>query len=244
MLVRQLVIGEGRPKICVPVVGKNEQEIMEQMRKAKESKADLVEWRVDYYPDFRQKERVGELLCNIRQVLEDKPLLFTFRTKEEGGERQIEQEAYEQLNVFAAKSGYVDLIDVELEKMDGGIAKIRQQVQDTKVFIVASNHDFEKTPSTQEMVERLKEMQHQGADIAKIAVMPHSRQDVLNLLTASVQMQLGSTPIVTMAMGKLGMISRIAGDFSGSAITFGAMEMASAPGQMDCERLYQILNWL
>ena len=246
MRVRQLEIGDGRPKICVSVTGKNEDEILEQIKQVRASKADLAEWRIDYYRDASDLEKVGELLCKIREALQDMPLLFTFRTKEEGGEREIGQQDYEHLNVYAAKSGYVDMIDVELEKSEQGVATMRKAIEEmkgTEVYIVASYHDFNKTPPVQEMVQRLGKMKQQGAHIVKLAVMPKDRQDVLNLMRATIE-TMGDVPVVTMSMGELGKISRIAGSFTGSAITFGAIGEASAPGQMDCDKLCRILDWL
>ena len=83
-----------------------------------------------------------------------------------------------------------------------------------------------------------------GADILKIAVMPKSRTDVLELLSATEEMQRLYTekPVVTMSMGSLGLISRLSGEFFGSAITFGAGDKASAPGQIPAERLKMILD--
>lgn len=246
MLVRQLEIGAGRPKICVSVTGRDENEIIEQLKQVKASRADLTEWRVDYYTNVSELEKVGTLLCTMREVLQDMPLLFTFRTKEEGGEREISPQDYEQLNLYAAKSGYVDLIDVELEKTDKGIAKMRQELdqrQELKVYITASYHDFQKTPPVQEMVERLEKMKEQGAHIVKLAVMPQCRQDVINLMEASLKVQ-GEVPVITMSMGEMGRISRVAGGLTGSAVTFGAVGEVSAPGQIECNRLHQMLCWV
>lgn len=246
MLVRQLEIGAGRPKICVSVTGRDENEIIEQLKQVKASRADLTEWRVDYYTNVSELEKVGTLLCTMREVLQDMPLLFTFRTKEEGGEREISPQDYEQLNLYAAKSGYVDLIDVELEKIDKGIAKMRQELdqrQELKVYITASYHDFQKTPPVQEMVERLEKMKEQGAHIVKLAVMPQCRQDVINLMEASLKVQ-GEVPVITMSMGEMGRISRVAGGLTGSAVTFGAVGEVSAPGQIECDRLHQMLCWV
>lgn len=246
MVVRQLEIGTGRPKICVSVTGKDDDEVLEQIRQVRASKADLAEWRIDFYQDVSELKKVGELLCRIRGVLQDMPLLFTFRTKEEGGEGRISEQDYEKLNQYAAQSGYVDLIDVELEKSEQGITRMRQAIEEMKgrtVYIIASYHDFHGTPPIQDMLHRLEKMKQQGAHIVKLAVMPKDRQDVINLMKAAIEMQ-SDVPVVTMSMGKLGKISRIAGSFTGSAITFGAIGEASAPGQIECDRLYQILNWL
>ena len=112
--------------------------------------------------------------------------------------------------------------------------------------VIASNHDFDKTPCQAELVARLKKMQEVGADILKTAVMPNSKKDVLTLLAATEEMatNYAEVPIVTMSMSKLGLISRVAGELFGSAITFGAAEKASAPGQIPAGELSEVLHIL
>ena len=108
-----------------------------------------------------------------------------------------------------------------------------------------SNHDFHQTPAKADITGRLKKMEEAGADICKIAVMPQSPADVLTLLDATWEAcQTANHPIVTISMGKLGLISRIAGSTFGSAITFGTAGTASAPGQLDSASLKNILDVL
>ncbi len=93
-------------------------------------------------------------------------------------------------------------------------------------------------------MRRLCKMQEMEADIAKLAVMPRTERDVLTLLDATLAMKElhQDTPIVTMAMGELGVISRLAGQLFGSAITFGSVGEVSAPGQIPVEKLYEFLK--
>jgi 3-dehydroquinate dehydratase-1 len=87
-------------------------------------------------------------------------------------------------------------------------------------------------------------MQDLGADILKIAVMPNSQKDVITLLFATEEMvsNYAHQPVVTMSMASTGLISRLSGEAFGSAITFGAIEKASAPGQINANELNQVLN--
>ena len=112
--------------------------------------------------------------------------------------------------------------------------------------VVASNHDFHKTPAQEEIVSRLCKMQELGADIPKIAVMPQNKKDVLTLLSASREMseEHADRPIITMSMAGTGVISRLCGEVFGSALTFGAAGKASAPGQMGVEDLKTVLELL
>ena len=81
-----------------------------------------------------------------------------------------------------------------------------------------------------------------GADILKLAVMPKSEEDLMALLTATVMMKSRSDkPVITMSMGKTGVLSRLCGEMSGSSVTFAAGIKASAPGQITAERMRKTL---
>ena len=95
------------------------------------------------------------------------------------------------------------------------------------------------------MISRLQRMEEMGADILKLAVMPKTSKDVLTLLCVTEEMgSCTETPIVTMAMSDVGIISRVVGETVGSAITFGAADKASAPGQISVKELRKVLEIL
>lgn len=90
----------------------------------------------------------------------------------------------------------------------------------------------------------LEQMCAGGADIVKLAVMPQDMEDVLKLLSVTNEFKEENpdTPVITMSMGKMGMISRLCGESFGSAITFAAHKKASAPGQMEMHEVADILE--
>ena len=238
--VRNVKIGEGIPKICVPLVAKNKQVFLDMAKELENIKLDLVELRIDHFED------VEELAKDLRQVLNETPILFTFRSLKEGGEKEVSVEYYKKLNIEIAKTGYVDLIDVELFTGDEIVKEIVLEAHNVNVKVVMSNHDFDKTPEKDEIVKRLCKMQELNADLPKIAVMPKSTTDVLTLLCATDYMvtKYAKTPIITMSMAGLGVISRLAGETFGSALTFGAAKVSSAPGQVEVNKLSEILEVL
>jgi len=138
----------------------------------------------------------------------------------------------------------VDLVDVEYRRDRAAVERIVAAAHARGVAVVASNHDFDATPPKDEIVARLREMQELGADICKIAVMPRSTADVLTLLDATRTMHEdhADRPLITMSMGGLGVVSRIAGQVFGSAATFGMVGTASAPGQVDAGELRSALD--
>ncbi len=244
--VRNTVIGEGMPKICVPIVGVTKEAILDEARAITRLPADVVEWRIDWFENVFDFEKLVDVLKDLRGVLGDMPILMTFRTSKEGGEKAIEDEVYADINIKAAQTGYVDLVDVEVFTGDEIVKKIIDGAHAAGVKVVASNHDFFKTPDKDDIVGRLRKMQDLGADIPKIAVMPQNKKDVLTLLAATEEMasEYADRPIITMSMAGTGVISRLAGEVFGSALTFGAAAKASAPGQMGVEDLKQVLTLL
>ena len=244
--VRNIEIGAGIPKICVPIVGVTREEILAAAENIKSTKADVVEWRVDWYEDIFDFTKTEATMQALREVIGEMPILFTFRTSKEGGEKAIEAQPYKELNIAAAKTGYVDLVDVEAFTGDEIVKEIVAAAHECGVKVVASNHDFDKTPEKDEIVRRLCKMQELGADIPKIAVMPTCRRDVLTLLCATEEMYTdhADRPIITMSMAGTGLISRLCGEVFGSALTFGAAKKASAPGQAAVNDLNNMLQFL
>ena len=197
--VRNIEIGAGIPKICVPIVGVTREEILAAAETIKSTKADVVEWRVDWYEDIFDFAKTEETMKALREVLGETPILFTFRTSKEGGEKSIETETYVELNQNAAKTGLVDLVDVEAFTGDDAVKAVVETAHANGVKVIASNHDFHKTPAKDEIVSRLRKMQELGADIPKIAVMPQNKKDVLTLLSATEEMasEYADRPIIT-----------------------------------------------
>lgn len=244
--LKNLTIGEGRPKICVPIVGKTLEEMTDAAVHISELRIqpDLVEVRIDWYEDVFQKKKVEELLKAMKRVLKDMPLLFTFRTAKEGGEQTISFEQYKELLLEVAETKLVDAVDVEVFSFDEPVEELVKLLSQKEMVVIGSNHDFEKTPEEEELVRRMYAMEEIGVDIAKIAVMPVNTKDVLTLLLATTRVGEDETmcPVITMSMSGQGVISRLAGEVFHSAVTFASAGKASAPGQIPIEQLKQVLE--
>lgn len=244
--VRNIEVGTGAPKIIVPIVGVTKEEILATARSFDTIPLDVVEWRADWFEGIFDFAQVKNVLKDLREILGDTPLLMTFRTAAEGGEKSITTDAYKELNIGAAKTGYIDMIDVEIFIGDDTVSEIISAVHAIGVKVIASNHDFYKTPSKEDILQRLCKMQDMGADIPKIAVMPQSKKDVLTLLSATEEMSRchATRPIITMSMADAGVISRLCGEVFGSSMTFAAAGKTSAPGQMHAEDVNTVLTLL
>lgn len=244
--IGNVTLDNGMPKICVPIVGRSLDELIQECLYLQDKIYDVVELRIDFLKDVTSLDAVGRALAAVRQELPNEAILFTFRTKEEGGETEVPESYYFDLITYAIKTGKVDAVDVEYFHNRTSIEKILTIAKEHSVTVIMSNHDFDKTPSFDEITGRLLGMKKLGADVAKLACMPQSAKDVLTLLSATeaVKSQYPDEPIITMSMGKLGAISRISGEIFGSALTFGSAKKASAPGQLEVTTLQQILRAL
>lgn len=242
--LRNVEIGAGLPKVIVPIVGKTRDEIVAKGRELASLPLHVVEWRVDFYDDALDTAQVLETLKQLRAALGEIPILFTFRTKREGGEKEIDLDAYTALNTAVAQSGDADAIDVEAFSGDSVVARNIQAVHAAGKVVVGSYHSFRNTPSQADLVYRLRKMQDMDADLPKIAVMPQSKADVLTLLSATEEMTrcYADRPILTMSMSAAGVISRLSGEVFGSSMTFGMVGKASAPGQIPVEQLNAALQ--
>ncbi|ABA89427.1 3-dehydroquinate dehydratase, type I [Syntrophotalea carbinolica DSM 2380] len=244
--VRDVVFGAGAPKICVPMVGRTLDQLVNETEVLKVLDFDLAEWRVDFFEHVEDIEEVKSALFEIRARLGEKPLLFTFRSKREGGQREVSDDYYGALNKALAQTGEIDLVDVELFQEQSVVRELVDTAHEHGVKVVMSSHDFARTPVKEEILMRLCRMQELGADLPKIAVMPQNASDVLVLLDATNTMRehFADRPFITMSMSGLGGVTRLAGEVFGSALTFGSAVEASAPGQINAADLRNILNLL
>lgn len=243
VVVKKVSIGEGIPKICVPIVGTKREEIYKMASLAVCAQPDLVEWRADFYENIDKEKELQETLEGLKERLGQIPLLFTVRTAGEGGALTVSEEDYARINQKAAESGLTDLVDVEFFMNPKKMKELIKKLQLQGSHVIASSHDFEKTGSQEELIEGLQGLQYSGADIIKMAVMPHNTLDVIRLLQVTRQFSKSSDlPVITMAMGEIGAMSRMSGQIFGSCVTFGTAGSSSAPGQIPVEELRGVLE--
>ncbi len=134
---------------------------------------------------------------------------------------------------------FADAVDIELcaEKRDDVVEKVKNM--EKKVII--STHDFQRTPGYDVMMGIINESFEAGADIAKLAVMPHSFEDTLRLLEVTLH---SKGAVCTVALGDIGMHSRVIAPVYGSVMTYGYVDIPTAPGQFRVDELKSILKIL
>lgn len=221
-------------KICVPIVASTGAELQQRCQMASAAAPDYLEWRVDYL------ENLEELPIILRWMQRNLtiPLIFTWRTQHEGG-HEISREQYQWVVRQAVDSRVPAYLDLEFAGVD--YDSLLQYAQAQGMPVIASWHDFALTPPAAELAERLEVMRQSGAEMVKVAVMPQTSRDVLRLLDVAADFSSRcAAPLIAIAMGELGIITRIGGALFGSTITFATVGAESAPGQLSVDRLRKI----
>jgi len=247
-IVKNLNIGDLPVKTIVPITAKTaEQAITQAQVIASTPNADVAEFRIDLLEFSVDTKKVIALGQQLNQILKDKPLIATIRTHNEGGKMTVSDQNYEKIyreylnyeKIYREylKKPFMQLLDIEMFRDAGSVAKLTKLAHEKNVLVIMSNHDFAKTPEQQEIENRLLKQDQMGADILKIAVMPKSKQDVFTLMNATLAVsQKSQKPLLTMSMGQLGTISRVSTANMGGSLSFGMI------GEADVTQLKQFLK--
>ncbi|HGZ3779583.1 TPA: type I 3-dehydroquinate dehydratase [Streptococcus pneumoniae] len=193
--------------------------------------ADIIEWRADYLP----KEAILQVAPAIFEKFAGRELVFTLRTRSEGGEIDLSPEEYIHLIKEVAQFYQPDYIDFEYYSYKD----VFEEMLDFP-NLVLSYHNFQETPEN--MMEILSELTILNPKLVKVAVMAHTEQDVLDLMnyTRGFKTFNPEQEYVTISMGKVGKVSRITADVTGSSWSFASLDEVSAPGQISLASMKKI----
>jgi 3-dehydroquinate dehydratase-1 len=236
----------------------------ENSRKAAEMGADVLEIRLDLL-GIRDSELAVEITGKIKAET-GLPLILTNRSSAEGGkwegsEKERIEILKELLTSFSREGGVdtadavdavdaidtadaIDAVDIELSAGEKERAELISTAKKQGKTVIVSFHDFSKTPSFQEMEKIIEEAFRAGADIAKLAVMPGSMQDVLDLLRLTLNAREAKRPVCTIAMGKLGKHTRVIAPLYGSVLSYASVESSAAPGQLQANEVKKMMELL
>lgn len=233
----QPLAGGRLPALCAPLVARSAEALAAETRAVAAKRPDLLEWRVDFFEAIGDTAAVLAAAAAVRQAAGDLPILFTRRAQREGGQPiPLDEPAVVALYEAVIASGQVDLVDFEMDNDAAHLARVRERARAAGKPLVLSFHDFQRTPDDAQLAARFAQAQALGGDVAKVAVMPQSLEDVHRLLGATLAASRKlDIPVISMSMGGLGAVSRLCGGVFGSALTFAVGAAASAPGQMPIE---------
>lgn len=245
--IRGRKLGGQTPLICTPLVGKTRERVLSEAATVAAKKPDVIEWRVDFFERIADTAAVLETGKALRAAIGDTPLIFTRRSAKEGGEPvAIDDAGVVGLYDAMSASGLVDFLDFEMGNDGAHVRHVCDGARQRGARVILSYHNFAATPDENFLVQRFLEAERLGADVAKVAVMPRDRMDVLSLLvaTARADEKMG-IPLISMSMGPLGAVTRMIGGVFGSSLSFAVGAASSAPGQIpiaDLATVYDVIR--
>lgn len=201
----------------------------------------MIEWRLDYWQNWHELKNGYQL---IRQQLKSSQLIMTLRTQAAGGELALTDWAYQQRILQWLPQLPAAYWDIQWSAAAQPFYQQLRQVAGAQQQFIWSHHSLAEKSYLQNLtILRKMATTASATDYLKLAVVSRSNADTLALLTATWQAQHElASPLITMAMGRSGQISRIIGPLFGSQLSFGALTATgSAPGQLPLNQLDQIL---
>lgn len=207
-------------KICITAI-LDEFIPSEEVTEYKKEGVDILEMRIDCYD--KPLHKVVHYLEEIRDKV-SLPMIGTVR--------ETKENRLMRTDIFRRIIPFVDCVDIEL---GSPISDTVMSVANGKTVIV-SEHDFKKTPSKTGLEDIVDRSLKQGADIVKIATMANSRNDVRRLLKFTEEC---GCPLVTIAMGSIGTVSRVIAPLFNSLFTYGYITKPVAPGQLSVKKLLE-----
>ncbi|MFC4772361.1 type I 3-dehydroquinate dehydratase [Enterococcus hermanniensis] len=243
--VRETRFDAGKPKVCVPLTGRTFDEIIEQATEAKKY-AEVIEWRADYYDDIFDDDKLNTTLLALRDEIRNIPLIFNLRTKESGGQLELNLNQYRHINEFAVSTRAIDLADVEVSVIDQLSVTFIKWLQALDVRVILSYYNFDETPEDAIILFRLNLIEHLGADMAKIVLHPENEADVLRQMGIVMKAQTFVTlPVISVSLGRVGKLSQVCGSLDGSCMAYGCLKDNVYPdAQIEAEKLNLIINEL
>lgn len=242
--IKGTLLGGGSPKTIISIMGADEASCLETIEQGKAAGVDCFEWRGDFAENRRDFSAMVDLGNSIAAALPQHPLLFTFRSQSQGGNDTFDVETYVALNRAIIEARVCDIVDIETWIGDAAVRELVQCAHAHGVKALISYHNFAGTPSKEWIVDLMTHMIDLGADIPKCATMAKDAGDALKLLAATDEVHRlhWNGPMLTMAMGREGSITRLAGEYFGSDITFCSLAQSSAPGQVDVRLARRIMD--
>ena len=242
LIIKNKIISNGKLSICVPIVATTREEIISNIKKYIKEGISFIELRMDFFEGIRDEKKLKDLLAEISKYCDDTVLLFTIRSKKEGGNIEIPEEELFEIFDLASSSGHIDLVDIEALSLNNP-TKFVQMLHKNGVKIIGSHHCFDRTYLDDELDKTFDEIYKIGVDIVKVAMMPENNCDALRTMMALDRFNKTHDRLsIAISMGKYGKLSRIFGGQFGSCLTFASLDKASAPGQVSFKDMVKILD--
>ena len=191
---------------------------------------DVVELRADGLPADTDWAALAQMRCC-------RPVLVTVRHESEGGLRPMS--TAERVQIARTLLPLAAALDWEIAQLPA-VPELVAEARAAGVPIIASAHDFEKTPALETMLEKEQQARALGATVAKFAFRLHSAED---MMTGVELLRRSSGTTTAMGMGPLGAVSRLLYAQHGACLIYGYLgDTPTAPGQWSASLCRQALN--
>jgi len=217
---RNTIVSVFKPGAVVGIV--DSPEAAHKAARLPDGAVDFLEWRADC---------LGRAIPNAKF-----PWIITARHSIEGGKNSMSSAA--RRDALSSLLPVAAIVDIEVRSLVS-LQSVVQKAKDSRVPVLASFHDFKKTPSSARLREVIRQAEDCGADVVKIAAHTASPADVTRLLDLFSTSRL---PLALMGMGPLGMSSRVLLANCGSVLNYGWLHAPNVPGQWAAIELAKILR--
>lgn len=247
-----LTLQDGSFHVCAVLTPGTIEELGADLKTLKGKTCSLIEWRADYlYYSDGISEDIGMGIRMIKEAFPEKPLLFTYRWREEGGQASLDPRKLLRIRRDVVKQNLAEIMDLEMhwfrnaqkeENLDTYF-HLMKEAKEQGMKVLLSWHDFSMTPDEESLLGILRTQEKLGADIAKIAVHAVTEADLKRLMHVS--RCAGETleiPHIALSMGDQGAQSRYDRKKSMTCITFAPVHQPSAPGQLSLGELNEKLK--
>ena len=203
-----------RPLICTSIPDDNQEEFLKNVKVAQERGSDIAELRLDFFKSIKD--------LDFSQIISTSalPLIITNRNKENGG--LFTGDETTRLSILkkciTAKPLFVDLeLNMQVNTRDEMI----QYAKQNEVKVICSYHDFNSTPTANQILETYDRVYNTECDLIKIVYTPKNNDDALRILEVINYIRNYKTkPFTLFGMGKYGQSTRIFSPFLGSSLTY------------------------
>jgi 3-dehydroquinate dehydratase / shikimate dehydrogenase len=188
-----------------------------------------LELRLDY---LRNASERASFLAWVRRTSPRAVLIATCRRREGGGLFRGSREEQIEVLAQAARSG-CKWCDVEIETArEFAHGELRQALSPARVMI--SHHDFRRTP--RDLAGIVRRLDRAGGHVVKLAAQCQSVSDSVRVC----ELAQGRRDLVAIPMGEFGLAGRVLSLRAGSALAYGAVEQATAPGQLSLDSMIDL----
>ncbi len=188
------------------------------------SSVDFLEWRADCLPPETKLPRSAV------------PWLVTARHPSEGGHGALTSS--QRRRILTAHLERAAAVDIEVRSLRD-MRSVVDAAHDAGVTVVASFHDFKKTPSAGQLQSVVRRAVDGGAGVLKVAAFATTPSDIARLLGLLTP---GPIQISVMGMGPLGMASRLVFASCGSVLNYGWLDRPNTTGQWSAVDLADLLR--